>query len=927
MYYIGIDLGTTNSEIAFINENGDIEVIDNNEGAKYTPSVVHIDENGQISVGEWAKNFLKSDSKNVDLEFKREMGDRTYKFRFETTGKEMSAIELSKEVLKSILIDAERRIDKRPVIAVITVPAAFLDPQRGDTIEAGKLAGLKCVELLKEPVATCYAYSSKLSKDRRPKGIVYWFVYDLGGGTFDAALIKVEDGNFTVVEHEGDQFLGGKDIDRNIMDIYVVPEFEKKYPALKDELKVLKEGNEPPLWWILKLNAEYTKLRVSKERRPIPLDKNINYSKDGQQHMFLFQCLLDEQKVAIAMAPILYRSLVKIDEVLKKIGIEISELDRLILVGGPTLSPVLRETLKGEYEWKEELLGLIPDVERREALDRLSKGLKGVTIDHSLDPTTVVAQGAALYAASFDWPDVCIEEDSDVKIAIVKCSNISDKGVDKPSIVNKEQKSAGICAIVLKDWKKKNPVDSGWEVEVESKSMEWKTGRIAVDRNGKFTCEVSLKPERDTNIFKITVFDPKGRGFENVPGSEFNIISVPPDIKLDRDIGIGLEGYEMNVLFSKGEPIPRGGCIEREASGYKTTGELDPSNKTSAIVIPIYEGKSRNYLGNKRIGEIKVEAKDVDSKILFGSGVKIYAKVCQSGDGGKLTSMDVEFVDVLPGRKFPEKPPEDMKVVPEEFVEKLFKTDFITADCSMEKALDNIKGIGIFKEIKDLKAIKEKAWRLRLGRGITTSRTMDSFKEVREAFSKELQNLFELPRIQGLKAEVEELLIKYKKNPNDSESLQRAEERLMDIIEKLSGDIGSDVKDCCKEAEWPHKKVHTRGFIKQVNELFDRLSKMSEEEKRNGILFRLVQSYRIPLNDEENTGRLIPTVEEIIKNIPNDKRKCDDLITQTKIVLEKDDQKKVEELWEEFLNVPIVRLLLFGIWEGKEGGIIKFEGN
>ncbi|HIE43370.1 MAG TPA: Hsp70 family protein [Candidatus Omnitrophica bacterium] len=204
---VGIDLGTTNSEIAFINEGGNIEVIENEQNMKFTPSAVHI-EDREITVGSWAKERLQDNPENVAVEFKRCMGDGTWSFPFKS-GKKLSAKELSAEVLKSLLVDAKRRIGRRPVAAVITVPEGFEDPQKKDTIEAGKMVGLIGVELLKEPLAACYAFNRSLSPERRPSEIVYWLVYDLGGGTFDAALVRIEGGVFTVITHEGDLKLGG----------------------------------------------------------------------------------------------------------------------------------------------------------------------------------------------------------------------------------------------------------------------------------------------------------------------------------------------------------------------------------------------------------------------------------------------------------------------------------------------------------------------------------------------------------------------------------------------------------------------------------------------------------------------------------------------------------------------------------------------
>jgi molecular chaperone DnaK len=198
----GIDLGTTNSAIAVL-KGVSTEIIKNNRDADITPSAVYIDKKGNIRRGEAAKSRFVDEEEDVYLEFKRRMGtDHVYKFR--SSGQQRKPEELSAEILKSLKADVQQKTGEVVESAVITVPAAFELHQCDATRKAADLAGFKQSPLLQEPVAAALAYGFQTDSKK-----AYWLVYDFGGGTFDAALIKSEDGSIHVVNHGGDNFLGG----------------------------------------------------------------------------------------------------------------------------------------------------------------------------------------------------------------------------------------------------------------------------------------------------------------------------------------------------------------------------------------------------------------------------------------------------------------------------------------------------------------------------------------------------------------------------------------------------------------------------------------------------------------------------------------------------------------------------------------------
>ncbi len=218
----GIDLGTTNSCISRW-LNGDLRIFQNNAQMNVTPSAVLIRKSGQAVVGIRALNALTSDADNVATEFKRWMGQKERK-QFPASGKEYSPEELSAEVLKSLTSDVKRQVGAEVRAAVITVPAAFGALQCEATGRAAQLAGLEEAPLLQEPIAAAIGYGANPG-DTAQK----WLVFDLGGGTLDIAVVSTRDGRLSVLDHRGDNLLGGKDIDRAIVDAVLMPALDAVY--------------------------------------------------------------------------------------------------------------------------------------------------------------------------------------------------------------------------------------------------------------------------------------------------------------------------------------------------------------------------------------------------------------------------------------------------------------------------------------------------------------------------------------------------------------------------------------------------------------------------------------------------------------------------------------------------------------------------
>src|SRR5262245_28417385 len=219
----GIDLGTTNSEIGVFRGAG-VEMIANREGRVNTASAVWIDAKGRKFVGRDAREMSAQQPWNAKVEFKRQMG-KDIPWEFRDGRLKLLPEQLSAEVLLQLKADVQRQLHEELRAAVITVPAGFSGPATAATNRAAQLAGLEAVWQLQEPIAAATAYGFA---DRRDSNSVRWLVYDLGGGTFDAALVRKVDGTLAVENHGGDDYLGGKDLDEAIVHQLLLPELRKR---------------------------------------------------------------------------------------------------------------------------------------------------------------------------------------------------------------------------------------------------------------------------------------------------------------------------------------------------------------------------------------------------------------------------------------------------------------------------------------------------------------------------------------------------------------------------------------------------------------------------------------------------------------------------------------------------------------------------
>jgi len=336
---IGIDLGTTNSCVAVM-EGGEPTVIANSEGARTTPSVVSFQANGERLVGQVAKRQAITNPDKTVISIKRHMGTG---YKVDIDGKQYSPQEISAMVLQKIKADAEAYLGETVTQAVITVPAYFNDSQRQATKDAGKIAGLEVLRIINEPTAASLAYG--LDKTDSAHKIL---VYDLGGGTFDVSILDLGDGVFEVLSTNGDTKLGGDDFDEKIMK-YIADEFKASngIDLMQDKMAVQR----------LKEAAEKAKIELSASQQTNINLPFITADATGPKHIDL---TLSRAKFNEITHDLVERSIEPMRKALADAKLSLSDIDKIILVGGSTRIPAVVEAVKN-FTGKEPSKGVNPD--------------------------------------------------------------------------------------------------------------------------------------------------------------------------------------------------------------------------------------------------------------------------------------------------------------------------------------------------------------------------------------------------------------------------------------------------------------------------------------------------------------------------------------------------------------------------------------
>jgi molecular chaperone DnaK len=564
--YVGIDLGTTNSTVAVF-DGEEITLIRNNQGSVLTPSVVRIDARGNVTVGARARRFLDTDPANTRSEFKRLMGT-THQLEFPASGTLRRPEELSAEVLKSLRQDVADQLGVAPERAVVSVPALFELHQTAAASNAAMRAGFERVELIQEPVASAIAAGWTQGGSSGP-----WLVYDLGGGTFDVSLLETREGLLRVVGHDGDNFLGGRDLDRALMDLALA--------------KLAADGVV-----IDRANPQHA--RALRQLRLAAEEAKIELTRSSEAPIFIAGLDVDGLVVDVdltvtrpdyeaAIGPLIDRSLAICASLLAANGLGDGALERVVLVGGPTVTPLLRERVRA---------------------------VLGADFGEGLDPMTLVAQGAALFAGTVALdgrPAAKAPPSTGPKVWLQFPAMTSDL---TPFVVGKLLESSNTIK----------------QIRISRSDGEWQSEPTPCEADGTFAVMVRLKARQNTS-FEVQGLDGSGHAVTLQPAS-FSIthgitLGDPP---LSRSVGVALADNRVQVYFNRGSPLPI-----RRTFVLHTVETVHPGTDGHVLKVPIVQGEFAWAHLCRLVGTLEIPSTELSAPLPVGSEVELMLELDRGG--------------------------------------------------------------------------------------------------------------------------------------------------------------------------------------------------------------------------------------------------------------------------------------------------------
>ncbi len=578
----GIDLGTTNSLIARF-EGGTVQVFKNPVGHKETlPSVVAF-RGDRILIGDKAKEYIAKDPANVFAAFKRKMGTNE-NFFVAANAQMASPLQLSSMVLRELknFVHTGEAVEA----AVITIPASFDTIQSNATKKAGYEAGFREVLLLQEPIAASLAYFNESRKEMPTSG--NWLVYDLGGGTFDVALVSVVDGELRVSDHEGNNFLGGLDFDTLIIEKLIVPRIIQLTgdPDVEEQLRN-RNGALEKLFYILLYKAEEAKKELSTSETA-----DIEFNLPGYEEEIVVTITRGEFNAIIEEKILSTVELIR--EILKRNNLTREQINQVIMVGGSTYIPYVRQLLTEHT---------------------------GIPLAFDADPTTAIAVGAAYYAGSrlrtTEQPAPTPETSE------VKTETPARKIKSVFQSVSSEEEEL-YMAIPEGDFE-----NIFYRITREDGGYDTGLKKI-----GKRISEFLPLQKLTLNRFTVRFFDEAGNTVPvqhsdiEIMHGKFNVAGQP----LPHDICLEVDDLENNstklqVLFERNDILPLKKTV------YKEITRTIKKGSDEVIVINVLEGSrhSRPH-SNLVIGVIEIKGTELSTDLVKGSDIEMKFEMSESRD-------------------------------------------------------------------------------------------------------------------------------------------------------------------------------------------------------------------------------------------------------------------------------------------------------
>ncbi len=599
MINFGIDLGTTNSLIAKFDQ-GQVEIFKNPNGFKESLASVVAFRNDRILLGDQARAYAEKDPKSTASRFKRKMGT-TETIKLKVGSK--TPVELSAFVIKELknFVHTGEPIES----AVITIPASFDTVQSNATKDAGLAAGIKQVMLLQEPIAASLAYANK------EKGVnlrnSQWMVYDLGGGTFDVALVKIVEGDLTVVDHEGDNYLGGLDFDELLVEKVIVPEITRlgTFSDLLGQMKSDK-GKYNRLWYRLLNGAENAKIELT-TRTSAEIEISVEDEDGNPIESFMTITRSEFEEI---IKPAIDGTVEMMKKIITRNSLQPEDLQFVLMVGGSTYIPFVRKRV-GE--------------------------VMGIQVNTSIDPTNAIAVGAAYYAGTKEYKDAIQKSLAPNNNRQLRIRTVYNRNTQESEEIFTAKLEGNVSGLFYRIQSNDGSFDSG---------LKTLANRISED--------LPLR-EDAYNVFTFAIFDNHNNlidvGFDSIQIAQgrYSVAGqmLPEDISLVVD-DIAKMDTRLKRVFAKNSVLPAKSKMTVEVAQTVVKNAED-----DVIRIIVVEGPSERHSStNKPIGILHITGKQINRDLIRGTEIDLTFELTEARDlsvSAYLNGTGQEFSEVFKG--------------------------------------------------------------------------------------------------------------------------------------------------------------------------------------------------------------------------------------------------------------------------------------